>query len=95
MGIARWMLSANDQLMKAADYQPLILSYRNGAAIKLADVAKVTDSVQTLRSLGIANGKKAALLIIFASQERTSSTQSMALRQHCRNCKPASIDRYS
>ncbi len=64
-GHRNWMLSANDQLMKASEYQPLILSYRNGAAIKLADVATVKDSVQTVRSLGVANGEKAALLIIF------------------------------
>src|ERR1700744_4967900 len=35
---------ANDQLLKAADYQPLIVAYRNGAAIKLADIANVQDS---------------------------------------------------
>jgi multidrug efflux pump len=42
-----------------------VLSYRNGAAVRLSDVATVKDSVQTLRSLGVANGKRAALLIIF------------------------------
>jgi multidrug efflux pump len=38
--------------MKAADYRPLIVSYRNGAPVRLSDVAHVTDSVQTVRSLG-------------------------------------------
>jgi multidrug efflux pump len=61
----RWEISANDQLMNAADFTPLIVSYRNGAPIKLTDVAKVQDSVQTVRSMGLANGKRAALLIIF------------------------------
>ena len=60
-----WMVDANDQLMHAVDYQPLLIAYKNGAAIKLTDVGKVTDSVQTVRSLGLANGKRAALLIIF------------------------------
>ncbi len=60
-----WMIKANDQLMKAVDYQPLIVGYHNGAAIKLTDVAAVSDSVQTVRSLGLANGKRAALLIVF------------------------------
>ncbi len=64
-GKKTWLLNANDQLLHAADYQQLILSYRNGAAIKLTDVGTAKDSVQTLRSLGIANGKQAALLIIF------------------------------
>ena len=61
----RWDISANDQLLKAADYRPLIVTYRAGAPVRLSDVATVDDSVQTVRSLGIANGKRAALLIIF------------------------------
>ena len=61
----RWDISANDQLMKAADYAPLIVSYRGGAPVRLRDVGKVEDSVQTVRSLGLANGKRAALLTIF------------------------------
>ncbi len=64
-GTRNWLLNANDQLMRAADYAPIVIHYRNGAAVKLTDVAKVADSVQTLRSVGYANGKKAALLIIF------------------------------
>ncbi len=60
-----WTISANDQLMKAADYRPIIISYRNGAGVRLSDVAKVTDSVQTIRSVGLENGQPAALIIIF------------------------------
>jgi multidrug efflux pump len=62
---SRWLISANDQLMKAVDYRPIIVTYRNGAPVRLSDVASVNDSVQTVRSLGLANGKPAALLIIF------------------------------
>ncbi len=58
-----WLIGANDQLLHAVDYQPIVL--RNGSSIQLSDVAKVTDSVQTLRSLGLANGKRGALIIIF------------------------------
>jgi multidrug efflux pump len=61
----RWDISANDQLMKAADYAPLIVSYSNGQPVRLTDVAKVQDSVQTVRSVGLANGRRAALLIVF------------------------------
>jgi multidrug efflux pump len=61
----RWSISANDQLMKAADYQKLIVSYSSGQPVRLSDVANVQDSVQTVRSLGLANGNRAALLIIF------------------------------
>ncbi len=60
-----WLISVNDQLMKAADYRQLIVNYVNGAPVKLTDVANVTDSVQTVRSLGLMNGKPAALIIVF------------------------------
>ncbi|MGO8827897.1 MAG: efflux RND transporter permease subunit [Steroidobacteraceae bacterium] len=61
----RWSIGANDQLMKAADYAPLIISYSNGQPLQLSKVANVEDSVQTVRSLGLANGRRSALLIIF------------------------------
>jgi hydrophobe/amphiphile efflux-1 (HAE1) family protein len=61
----RWSIGANDQLMSAADYQKIIVSYSNGQPVRLTDVADVQDSVQTVRSLGLANAKRAALLIIF------------------------------
>jgi multidrug efflux pump len=58
-------ITANDQLMKAAGYRQIIVSYRSGAPVKLSDVADVQDSVQTVRSLGLVNGKAAASVIIF------------------------------
>src|SRR5208282_1328497 len=61
----RWSIGANDQLMKAADYRELVVSYSNGQPVMLFNVAGVEDSVQTVRSLGLANGRRAALLIIF------------------------------
>jgi multidrug efflux pump len=64
-GNKTWGITANDQLLHAVDYQPLLIKYNSGAAVRLSNVATVTDSVQTVRSLGLANGKRAALLIIF------------------------------
>jgi len=58
-------ITANDQLMKAAGYRQIIVHYQSGAPVKLSDVADVRDSVQTVRSLGLVNGKKAASVIIF------------------------------
>jgi multidrug efflux pump len=58
-------VAVNDQLLKAADYRPLIVGYSNGAAIRLSDIANVQDSVENLRSAGLANGKPCALVIIF------------------------------
>jgi multidrug efflux pump len=59
-----WMISANDQLLHAVDYEPLLVSFK-GAPVELNKVATVTDSVQTVRSLGLSNGQRSALLIIF------------------------------
>jgi len=60
-----WRLSTTDQLMKAAEYQPLVIAYRNGGAVRLSDIATVTDSVEDIRTGGLANGKPAVLIIIF------------------------------
>jgi len=60
-----WTIVANDQLLRAAQYRPLIVAWRNGAPVRLADVADVQDSVEDLRTTGIANGKPGVLLIIF------------------------------
>jgi multidrug efflux pump len=56
---------ANDQLLKAKDYRPLIVAYRNGAAIRLSDVANVQDSVENVRAAGFLNGKRCIPLIVF------------------------------
>jgi multidrug efflux pump len=56
---------ANDQISHAADYKPLIIGYNKGAAIRLSDVAQVTDSVQNIRTGGYLNGKRAVTVIIF------------------------------
>ncbi|WP_419727832.1 efflux RND transporter permease subunit [Lichenicola sp.] len=61
----RLQIYTNDQASHAADYQPLVIAYRNHAAVHLVDVASVTDSVQDLRNLGLSNGKPAVLVIIF------------------------------
>jgi multidrug efflux pump len=62
---SRWSIGANDQLRKAADYRSIVVSYSNAQPVRLRDVASVQDGVQTVRSLGLANGRPAALLIIF------------------------------
>ena len=59
-----WQVQANDQARTAAEYLPIIVAYRNGAAVRLGDVSRVEDSVQDLRTYGVANGKPAVMLII-------------------------------
>jgi len=64
-GIDRaWTLSTTDQLLKAAEYRPLVVRYRNGAAVRLSDIANVTDSVEDIRTAGLSNGKPAIIIII-------------------------------
>ena len=60
-----WSLSTSDQLLKAAEYRPLIVAYNNGAAVVLSDVARVEDSVENVRTAGMIDAKPAVLVIIF------------------------------
>ena len=55
---------ANDQLLKADMYKPLVVGFHNGAAIKLSDIADVTDSVSNVRTAGYTNGQPSILLQI-------------------------------
>ncbi|WP_036260081.1 efflux RND transporter permease subunit [Methylocapsa aurea] len=60
-----FQIYTNDQATRAADYIPLIIAYRNGAPVRLIDVAEVRDSVEDLRNLGLANGKPAVIVLVF------------------------------
>ncbi len=60
-----WSIWTSDQLLKAAEYRQLVVSYRNGAAVRLGDVANVTDSVEDVRTMGLSNGKPAIIIIVF------------------------------
>jgi multidrug efflux pump len=64
-GNQRYQVYTNDQSTQADDYKPLIIAYRNGAAVRLSDVAAVNNSVEDLRNLGLANGGPSVLIIIF------------------------------
>jgi multidrug efflux pump len=64
-GIQTADILANDQISHAEDYKPLVVGYSNGAAVRLSDVAQVTDSVQNVRAAGYLNGKRAVTVIIF------------------------------
>jgi multidrug efflux pump len=54
-----------DQLFTADQYRPLIVSYNNGAPVRLGDVAEVKDAVSDVRNIGLANGKPSVLIIVF------------------------------
>jgi multidrug efflux pump len=64
-GGRRYQLYTNDQASKAAEFSGLVIAYRNGAAVRLSDVAEVQDSVENIRNLGLANGQPAVLVILY------------------------------
>src|SRR5438876_2586003 len=72
--INAWAITDNDQIKLADQYRPLIVSYQNGAPVRLSDVAKVDDSVEDMRVIGLAahgsadpnvQPKPAVLIILF------------------------------
>jgi multidrug efflux pump len=60
----RWQIYSNDQAHTAADYRPLIVAYRKGAAIRLSDVADVQESVEDVRNLGLSRDRTAVIVQI-------------------------------
>ncbi|MGB6945091.1 MAG: multidrug efflux RND transporter permease subunit [Bryobacteraceae bacterium] len=64
-GKRRWEVGANDQIFHAIDYEPLVIAYHNGSAVRVSDVGQAVDSVEDLRNSGYANGKPSVLVIVF------------------------------
>ena len=60
----KWQINTTDQLFKAPQYRPLIVSWKNGAAVRLSDIADVEDSVENMLNAGISNGSPAILIFI-------------------------------
>ncbi|MEB1527676.1 efflux RND transporter permease subunit [Xanthomonas sp. WHRI 7945] len=57
-----YSIGTNDQLSSAADYRDTIISYTNGAPVRLSDVAQVVDGVENDQLAAWADGKPAVLL---------------------------------
>lgn len=64
-GHRMWEVGANDQLFKAVDYEPLIVAYRNGTAVRISDIGEARDAPEDIRNAGYANGKPSVLVIVF------------------------------
>lgn len=62
----RFTLDTNDQAEKAQAYRDLIIAYRNARPVRLSSVAEVNDSVENLRTLGVYNGQRAVVGLVFA-----------------------------
>ena len=65
VGDLHFQIYDNDQANKAAQYQSLVIAYRDGAAVRLSDVAEVTDSVENIRNAGLADGKPAVIVLLY------------------------------
>src|SRR5580704_3580801 len=57
-GPRHFQIYTNDQATKPDDYKPLVVAYRNGAAVRLSDVAAVEEGPENIRNAGLANGKQ-------------------------------------
>jgi multidrug efflux pump len=64
-GDQRYEVMSNDQATKAADYQNLVIAYRNGAAVLLHDVAAVVDSNENIRNAGLYNDFPTVGVIVY------------------------------
>jgi multidrug efflux pump len=64
-GARRFQVYVNDTATRAEQYRSLILAYRNGAPVRLSDVADVSDGVEDVRNIGMSNNKPAVLVILF------------------------------
>jgi multidrug efflux pump len=64
-GERSWEIQTNDQLRWARQYEPLILRYRAGAAVRIPDVGRVVDAVEDLRAVGMVNGRLSVMSVIF------------------------------
>ncbi len=60
----QWEVQISNQLRRAEEYLPLVIRYRDGAPVRLGDVAKVSDSVEDRHSSGFHNRRAAVLLNI-------------------------------
>ena len=57
-------IGANDQLLTGAEYRPIVVAYRNGAPVRLSDVAQVVDGVENVKQAAWMNDKPAVIVNI-------------------------------
>ena len=57
-----YSIGANDQIFASADYKPVIIAYRNGAPVRVADVARVVDGVEDAQKAAWMNTTPAVIM---------------------------------
>ena len=73
-GDRRLQIYTNDKANHAEDYRPLVIAYRDGAAVRLSDVAEVEDSVENVRAIGLATASPQLWSSFAGNRVPTSST---------------------
>jgi multidrug efflux pump len=68
-GTLRYQLYTNDNGRTAKSYRDLVIAYRDGAAVRLGDVAQVQDSVEDIHTLGLINGEPAVIVNVTRQPE--------------------------
>jgi multidrug efflux pump len=63
--VQSWSIRTDDQLLEAAQYGPLVIAYRDGAPVRLDDVATVEDSVEDIRNSGYADRTPSILMWVY------------------------------
>jgi len=93
-GAIKYQVLVNDQARTADQYRTLIVAYRNNAAVRLSDVANVSDGVEDVRNIGMANGKP-AINVILSGQPGANIIETVdrvkALLPELRSAIPPSI----
>ena len=59
-----WQIGANDQLLSSRDYSRLVIAYKNGAPVRLTDVASVEDGIENIRQAAWMNQVPAVIVNI-------------------------------
>jgi multidrug efflux pump len=94
-GDRRYQIYTNDQARTADQYRSLIIAYRNGAPVRLSDVAQVIDSVEDIRNEGQANGKRSVLVLVYLQADANiiqSVDQVKALLPELQAALPNDVD---
>src|SRR5258705_7810292 len=77
-------LKTNDQLPDAAAFRPLIVAFRNGAPVRLQDVANIIDSVENNKVASWFNGRRGVTLAV----QRQPGTNTVAVVDAIRQLMP-------
>ena len=64
-GLTQWFIGANDRLITAEDFGPVVVRYQEKGSVRLSDLAIVSPGVQDKNNAGYANGKRSVILVVF------------------------------